>query len=197
MSRQASIDRETAETRISISLELDGSGQIETATGLPFMDHMLTLFAKHGFFDLQVDAKGDLEVDAHHTMEDLGIVLGQAIAKAVGDKRGITRYGFFMVPMDETLARVVLDLSGRPCLRYSVDIPRGYHLGPIDVQLFHEFFQALANAAAMNLHIDILRGVDVHHQIEGIFKAFARALDMATTIDPRQTDIPSTKGTLV
>lgn len=196
MKRTAVVTRETRETRIRIALTLDGSGRCQSQTGLPFMDHMLTLFAKHGFFDLEVEAKGDLEVDAHHTMEDLGIVLGQCLVQALGDKRGIRRYGAFYVPMDETLARAVVDLSGRPCLCYQVAVPVGYHFGAIDVRQFREFFQALVNHAALNLHLDLIRGEDVHHIIEACFKAFARALDQAVSHDPRETSVPSTKGSL-
>ncbi len=196
MSRTASIKRDTSETQITLSLNLDGEGKVKLDTGLPFLEHMLTLFAKHGFFDLDLTCKGDLEIDAHHSMEDIGIVLGQAIKQAVGDKKGIRRYGFFYIPMDETLGRAVLDLSNRPALAYSVDIPRGYFIGGIDAHLFHEFFVAVVNNAGMNLHLDIIRGVDVHHQLEALFKAFARALDMATQIEPRQKGTPSTKGML-
>ncbi len=197
MSRKASIQRNTSETRIRLDLELDGEGSCQSKTGLPFVDHMLDLFARHGYFNLQVEAVGDLEVDAHHTMEDLGIVLGQAIRQAVGDKVGIRRYGAFLVPMDETLARTVVDLSGRPAMVYEAPLPVGYMLSGIDVRLFREFFQALVNNAGMNLHIDVLRGEDVHHMIEAIFKSFARALDQAIQADPRETGVPSTKGSLV
>ncbi len=195
MSRAAEINRETNETHIRIKLELDGSGQSRIDTGIPFLDHMLTLFARHGFFDLDVDAKGDLEVDCHHTMEDIGIVLGNTIKDALGDKRGIRRYGAAIVPMDESLARVVLDLSGRPWLAYDVatTVP---HINNIDVRLFREMFQALTNNLMLNLHIDLIRGEETHHILEAVFKAFAKALDQATRLDTRETGVPSTKGTL-
>ncbi len=197
MSRQAIVERKTTETQITVEWKIDGAGNAEICTGIPFMDHMLTLFARHGFFDLKVEAEGDLEVDAHHTMEDLGLTMGKALSQALDDKAGIHRYGFFYLPMDETLARVVVDLSGRPCLMYDVDVPRGHMLGGMDVRLFREFMQAFTNAAALNLHIDLIRGEDMHHIFEAIFKGLARALDMATRMEPREKSIPSTKGTLV
>ncbi len=195
MSRNADVERKSAETKIKISIEIDGKGSASVDTGIPFFDHMLTLFAKHGFFDLSIKAKGDLEIDEHHTMEDLGIVLGNAIKDALGDKKGITRYGFFLLPMDETLARVVLDLSGRPCLVWNVK-PPATHVNGIDVRLFREFFQALTNSLGLNIHVDLVRGEEIHHVFEAIFKGFARALDAATQMDPREKGVPSTKGML-
>jgi imidazoleglycerol-phosphate dehydratase len=195
MSRKATEKRQTNETEIEISFTVDGEGKADVNTGIPFMDHMLTLFARHGFFDLTVKASGDLDIDAHHTMEDLGIVLGTVIRKALGDKKGIRRYGFFILPMDETLARVVLDLSGRACLVYEVE-PSTRYIKELDVRLFREFFQALTNNLALNLHIDVIRGEDVHHVFEGVFKAFARALDCATSLEPREKGVPTTKGML-
>ena len=195
MSRKATEKRQTNETKIEISFTVDGEGKADVNTGIPFMDHMLTLFSRHGFFDLTVKASGDLDIDAHHTMEDLGIVLGTVIRKALGDKKGICRYGFFILPMDETLARVVLDLSGRACLVYEVE-PSARYIKELDVRLFREFFQALTNNLALNLHIDVIRGEDVHHIFEGVFKAFARALDRATSLEPREKGVPTTKGML-
>ena len=193
--RNATAQRKTRETDIQVSFAIDGTGVGRIHTGIPFMDHMLTLFAKHGFFDLEIQATGDLEVDEHHTMEDLGIVLGDAIRQALGDKRGIRRYGFVVLPMDESLARVALDLSGRPCLVYAVASPGAYIRG-MDVRLFREFFQALTNSLGVNLHIDLTRGEETHHVFEAVFKAFAKALDAATQLDPRETGVPSTKGIL-
>jgi imidazoleglycerol-phosphate dehydratase len=195
MSRKATEKRHTNETKIEISFTVDGEGKADVNTGISFMDHMLTLFARHGFFDLTVKASGDLDIDAHHTMEDLGIVLGTVIRKALGDKKGIRRYGFFILPMDETLARVVLDLSGRACLVYEVE-PAARYIKELDVRLFREFFQALTNNLALNLHVDVIRGEDVHHVFEGVFKAFARALDCATSLEPREKGVPTTKGML-
>ena len=195
MSRKATEKRHTNETKIEISFTVDGEGKADVNTGISFMDHMLTLFARHGFFDLTVKASGDLDIDAHHTMEDLGVVLGTVIRKALGDKKGIRRYGFFILPMDETLARVVLDLSGRACLVYEVE-PAARYIKELDVRLFREFFQALTNNLALNLHVDVIRGEDVHHVFEGVFKAFARALDCATSLEPREKGVPTTKGML-
>ena len=195
MSRKATEKRQTNETEIEISFTVNGEGKSDVNTGIPFMDHMLTLFSRHGFFDLTVKASGDLDIDAHHTMEDLGIVLGTVIREALGDKKGICRYGFFILPMDETLARVVLDLSGRACLIYEVE-PSARYIKELDVRLFREFFQALTNNLALNLHIDVIRGEDVHHIFEGVFKAFARALDRATSLEPREKGVPTTKGML-
>ena len=177
-------------------LNLDGSGQGKFATGVPFLDHMLDQIARHGLIDLEVNAQGDLHIDAHHTVEDLGITLGQALAKAWGDKKGLTRYGHSYVPLDEALSRVVIDLSGRPGLEYNVEYTRAM-IGTFDVDLFSEFFHGLVNHAGMTLHIDNLRGKNAHHQAETIFKAFGRALRMAVTPDPRMAGLmPSTKGTL-
>ena len=191
--RIAEIKRTTAETDISVKINLDGSGKSSVKTGIPFMDHMLTLFAKHGFFDLEISACGDIEVDCHHTMEDLGIVLGDAIAKAAGDKAGIKRYGNMILPMDETLVIVALDLSGRAGLYYDVT-PVAPMVSYFDARLFHEFFQSLCGRCGMNLHVKQLAAGENHHLFEGIFKAFAKALDMATTYDPRISGVLSTKG---
>jgi imidazoleglycerol-phosphate dehydratase len=193
MERTAEIKRTTAETDISVKINIDGSGKSSVKTGIPFMDHMLTLFAKHGFFDLEISASGDIEVDCHHTMEDLGIVLGDAIAKAVGDKAGIKRYGNMILPMDETLVIVALDLSGRAGLYYDVT-PVAQLVSNFDARLFHEFFQSLCARCGMNLHVKQLAAGENHHLFEGIFKAFAKALDMATTYDARISGVLSTKG---
>ena len=194
--RRARIERRTAETRIVVEIDLDGSGRAEFATGVPFLDHMLDQVARHGMIDLVVKADGDLHIDAHHTVEDIGITLGQALAKAVGDKRGLTRYGHAYVPLDEALSRVVIDLSGRPGLEFHVPFTRAL-IGAFDVDLAHEFFQGFVNHALVTLHIDNLRGDNAHHQAETVFKAFARALRMALAPDPRAgAAIPSTKGTL-
>ena len=193
--RKSEITRTTRETDITVALELDGTGKSSIDTGIPFMNHMLELFAKHGFFDLEVRAKGDIEVDYHHTMEDLGLVLGQALAETLGDKAGIRRYGSCILPMDETLALVALDLSGRPCLVWDVDFP-AQMIRDLDVRLFCEFFQALVNRAGMNLHVKKLAGEEVHHVAEAIFKAFAKALDQAVSLDPRVKGVLSTKGSL-
>jgi len=196
MPREGTIERTTGETSITIRLEVDGSGTSRIKTGIPFFDHMLTLFAKHGLFDLDVDAKGDIEVDFHHTVEDAGITLGQALSKALGDKKGIRRYGSAYVPMDETLVRAVVDLSGRPYLAFNQP-PRVEAInGNFSFQLVEEFLRAVSVSGAMNLHVDILAGRDAHHMAEGVFKALARALDVATQVDPRVTGIPSTKGVL-
>ncbi len=195
MARAASIERNTAETQIRLALAIDGSGSSTVATGIPFFDHMLALFARHGLFDLEVKAAGDLDVDLHHTVEDAGICLGQAITRALGDKAGIRRYGFACVPMDETLVRCVVDLSGRPYLEYRA--PGGVEpIQGFSFQLVEEFLRGLAMNAAMNLHVEILYGRDAHHMAEGVFKALARALDAATQIDPRVQGVPSTKGVL-
>ncbi len=192
--RQAQIERCTAETDIKVKFTIDGTGCASINTGIAFMDHMLTLFSKHGLFDLEVSCKGDLEVDCHHTMEDLGLVLGQAINRAVGDKKGIRRYGSMLLPMDETLAQVALDLSGRPYLVYKV-APQVSYIKDLEVSLFREFFVALINQAGMNLHIHMLENGEVHHIFEAIFKAFAKALDQATSLDPRLGDkLMTTKG---
>ncbi len=193
--RFAEVARTTRETQITIRLELDGTGSSNINTPVPFMNHMLELFARHGFFDLTLEARGDVEVDYHHTMEDLGLTLGEALRRALGDKHGIRRYGAALLPMDEALARVALDLSGRPCLVYAVTPPAAM-VKDIDSRLFHEFFQGLAAASGMNLHIDLLRAEEVHHAFEAIFKAFAKALDQAVTPDPRIRGVLSTKGSL-
>ena len=195
--RVAEVRRDTAETQIQVSLNHDGSGQRSLDSGLPFLDHMLDQIARHGLIDLVIHAKGDLQIDAHHTVEDIGITLGQAFAKAVGDKRGICRYGHAYVPLDEALSRVVVDLSGRPGLEFGVKWKRSM-VGQFDLDLIHEFFQGFVNHAQITLHIDNLKGENAHHQCETIFKAFARALRMAVTADPRlsQDVIPSTKGSL-
>ena len=196
MGRSASIERNTLETQIAVSIELDGSGISRMDTGLPFLEHMLEQIARHGLIDLDIVAKGDLHIDAHHTVEDVGITLGQAFAKAVADKKGIRRYGHAYVPLDEALSRVVVDLSGRPGLVFAVDFSRGI-IGGFDVDLFREFFQGFVNHAAVTLHIDNLRGSNAHHQAETVFKAFGRALRMAIEPDARLGDvIPSTKGSL-
>jgi len=194
--RTAKADRSTAETQIALSVNLDGSGKSRLATGVPFLDHMLDQVARHGMLDLEIEARGDLHIDAHHTVEDIGITLGQAVARAVGDKKGIRRYGHAYVPLDEALSRVVVDFSGRPGLEYHVKFTRAL-VGEFDVDLVHEFFQGFANHALATLHIDNLRGDNAHHQCETVFKAFARALRMALEPDPRAAgSIPSTKGTL-
>lgn len=193
--RTASLERITGETRINLSLSLDGEGRSEVRTGIPFFDHMLTLFSRHGLLDLVIDAKGDIEVDYHHTVEDVGITLGQALAKALGDKAGIRRYGHAYVPMDEALARVVVDCSGRPFLAY--EAPRGVEaIGLFPFQLLEEFLRALAVNAGLTLHVSILAGRDAHHMAEAVFKALGRALDIAVSVDGRVKGIPSTKGVL-
>lgn len=194
--RRASIERNTLETQVRIALDLDGNGCARLDTGVPFLEHMLDQVARHGMLDLEVRATGDLQIDAHHTVEDIGISLGQALARALGDKAGIRRYGHSYVPLDEALSRVVIDLSGRPGLVYGVDFTRPL-VGAFDLDLVQEFFQGLVNHAALTLHIDNLRGTNAHHQVETIFKAFGRALRMAVEPDPRMAGItPSTKGTL-
>ena len=194
--RTATVKRETLETRIEVILDLDGTGKGEFDTGVPFLEHMLEQVARHGLIDLRVRAQGDLHIDAHHTVEDIGITLGQAFAEAVGDKKGIVRYGHAYVPLDEALSRVVIDFSGRPGLVYEVAFPRA-RIGDFDVDLFAEFFQGFVNHARVTLHIDCLRGRNAHHVAETVFKAFGRALRMALAADPRMGGItPSTKGTL-
>ncbi len=194
--RTASIERQTKETDIRLSLNLDGKGQSSLlSSGIPFLDHMLAQIARHGLIDLDINAKGDLEIDAHHTVEDIGICFGEALREAIGDKRGIVRYGHAYVPLDEALSRVVLDLSGRPGLEYHVAFPKET-VGGFDVELFKEFFQAVSNHGRITLHIDAIRGDNNHHIIETVFKAFGRALRMAVEPDPRVTGIPSTKGAL-
>jgi len=191
--RVGMVKRETKETSIEVSLNLDGKGKTEIETGIPFLNHMLDLLGKHSLYDLKIKAKGDLEVDAHHTVEDVGICLGQAFRKSLGEKKGIRRFGFSIVPMDESLALVAVDISGRGHLVYDVEIPAEM-LGTFDTNLVIEFFHAFVNHAAITLHIKLLTGRNTHHKIEAIFKAFAKTLDVATSIDPRIEEIPSTKG---
>jgi len=194
--RKASVTRDTRETQIRVELNLDGSGQSRFQTGIPFLDHMLDQVARHGLIDLVVEAKGDRHIDDHHTVEDIGITLGQAFDQAVGDKKGLVRYGHSYVPLDEALSRVVVDLSGRPGLEYGIEFPRA-RIGEFDVDLFREFFQGFVNHAKITLHIDNLRGRNAHHIVETVFKAFGRALRMAAERDTRLGDVmPSTKGTL-
>ncbi len=194
--RKAAVQRDTNETQILVSLDLDGVGRADLSTGVPFLDHMLDQVARHGLIDLEIKAKGDLHIDAHHTVEDIGITLGQAVAKAMGDKKGIRRYGHAYVPLDEALSRVVIDFSGRPGMEYHVPFSRAM-IGEFDVDLVHEFFQGFVNHAQVTLHIDCMRGENAHHQCETVFKAFARALRMAIEPDARSQDvIPSTKGAL-
>jgi imidazoleglycerol-phosphate dehydratase len=194
--RTATIARNTAETQITVSVNLDGTGKARLETGVPFLDHMLDQIARHGLVDLDIVAKGDLHIDAHHTVEDIGITLGQAVAKAVGDRKGIRRYGHAYVPLDEALSRVVIDFSGRPGLEFHVPFTRAL-IGEFDVDLVYEFFQGFVNHALVTLHVDNLRGRNAHHQCETVFKAFARALRAAAEPDPRAAGVvPSTKGTL-
>jgi imidazoleglycerol-phosphate dehydratase len=194
--RNAAVTRKTAETEIRVTVNLDGAGKAKLATGVPFLDHMLDQVARHGLIDLDVEARGDLHIDAHHTVEDIGITLGQAVAKAIGDKKGIRRFGHAYVPLDEALSRVVIDFSGRPGLEFHVAFVRA-RIGEFDVDLVHEFFQGFVNHAQVTLHVDNLRGSNAHHQAETAFKAFARALRMAVEPDPRAGGaVPSTKGTL-
>ncbi|MFN3751704.1 MAG: imidazoleglycerol-phosphate dehydratase HisB [Thiobacillus sp.] len=194
--RTAQVTRNTLETQIAVALDLDGTGKSRLATGVPFLDHMLDQVARHGLIDLDITATGDLHIDAHHTVEDTGITLGQAFAQALGDKKGIRRYGHAYVPLDEALSRVVIDLSGRPGLEYHVDYTRA-RIGEFDVDLFLEFFRGFVNHAGVTLHIDNLRGINAHHQAETVFKAFGRALRMAVEPDARMGDVlPSTKGAL-
>ena len=196
MKRKCLIGRKTSETDIKVELNIDGRGKSKINTGIPFLDHMLNLFARHGLFYLCIDAAGDLEIDCHHTVEDIGIVLGQAITMAVGDKKGIRRYGSALIPMDETLASVALDISGRPYLVYNVTLPRKGRIKEFDTDLIEDFFQALVNHSGITLHINLQYGRNIHHIFEAIFKAFAKALDEATTIDSRVIGVPSTKGKL-
>ena len=194
--RSATVTRNTQETQITASVNLDGSGISKLDTGLPFLEHMLDQVARHGLVDLTIQAKGDLHIDAHHTVEDIGVALGQALAKAAGDKKGVRRYGHAYVPLDEALSRVVIDLSGRPGLEYHVDFPRA-RIGEFDVDLLHEFFQGFTNHALVTLHVHSLQGKNAHHVAETVFKAFGRALRMAIEPDPRMSNVvPSTKGTL-
>ena len=194
--RTAEVERKTKETQIRVRLDLDGTGRARLASGIPFLDHMLDQLARHGMCDLEIEAKGDLEIDAHHTVEDIGITLGQAFTKAIGDKAGVRRFGHAYVPLDEALSRVVIDFSGRPGLEYHVPFTRAL-IGEFDVDLVHEFFQGFVNHAQVTLHDDNLRGDNAHHQCETVFKAFARALRMACELEPRtQGNVPSTKGSL-
>jgi imidazoleglycerol-phosphate dehydratase len=195
MSRNASIERITRETRIKLTLELDGKGEAKICTSVPFLDHMLDLFTRHGLFDLQIEATGDIDIDFHHTVEDIGIVLGTAFREALGDKQGIHRYGQATVPMDETLASVAVDLSGRSYLVYNVRLPK-IKIGEFDVELAREFFQAFTSNVGANLHLNVMYGDNVHHILEACFKGVARALDMATQLDPRIDGVMSTKGKL-
>jgi imidazoleglycerol-phosphate dehydratase len=194
--RTAQVQRKTAETQISVSINLDGSGKSRLSSGVPFLDHMLDQVARHGLLDLEVNAQGDLHIDAHHTVEDVGITIGQAFIQAIGDKKGVRRYGHAYVPLDEALSRVVIDLSGRPGLEFHVPFTRA-RIGQFDVDLVHEFFQGFVNHALATLHVDNLRGQNAHHQSETVFKAFGRALRMAVELDPRSAGVvPSTKGAL-
>lgn len=196
MQRKAEVERNTLETRVRVALDLDGSGRASLETGMPFLDHMLDQVARHGLIDLEIAAKGDLHIDAHHTAEDIGITLGQAISKALGDKKGIRRYGHAYVPLDEALSRVVIDFSGRPGLAFRVDFPRA-RIGEFDTELFYEFFQGFVNHAAVTLHMDNLSGRNAHHIAETLFKAFGRALRVALEADPRMSGmLPTTKGSL-
>jgi len=195
MPRKADIKRKTGETDVNVKLDIDGKGRYKVDTSVPFLDHMLELFGKHGTFDLTVKAKGDTQVDYHHTVEDVGIVLGQAFKKALGNMKGIKRYGAFKVPMDETLAEVVIDISGRPGIVYNVELPKG-KVGEFDVELVYDFMKAFVNNAGLTMHINLHYGENLHHIIEAIFKAAARAMDIATSIDPRSESVPSTKGVL-
>jgi imidazoleglycerol-phosphate dehydratase len=194
--RKSEVSRSTLETRIVVGIDLDGTGASSLSSGIGFLDHMLDQVARHGLIDLSIKAEGDLHIDAHHTVEDIGITLGQAFAKAVGDKKGIRRYGHAYVPLDEALSRVVIDLSGRPGLEFHINFTRA-QIGEFDVDLFREFFQGFVNHAGVTLHIDNLRGINAHHQAETVFKAFGRALRMALEVDPRMAgQMPSTKGSL-
>ncbi len=195
MARSATVGRTTSETEINIKLAVDGAGNAVVHTGVGFFDHMLTLFAKHGLFDLEVQARGDLEVDGHHTVEDVGICLGQAFDKALADRQGIGRYGFVILPMDEALATVSIDISGRPLLAYNLDLSAS-HIGGFDTDLAHEFFQAFVNNAAVTMHVRMQAGTNPHHIIEAVFKGFGKAMDQATALDPRITGIHSTKGVI-
>ncbi|OGU16752.1 MAG: imidazoleglycerol-phosphate dehydratase [Geobacteraceae bacterium GWC2_53_11] len=195
MGRTATLERITKETSIKLSLSVDGAGTGKICTSVPFLDHMLNLFARHGLFDLDVEASGDIDIDFHHTVEDIGIVLGEAFKQALGEKKGIRRYGQATVPMDETLASVAIDISGRPYLVYHVNLPK-IKIGEFDVELAREFFQAFVNHCGLNLHINVMYGDNVHHILEACFKAFARALDNASQLDPRIEGVMSTKGVL-
>lgn len=193
--RKAEITRKTKETDIQVEINLDGQGKSDVSTGIPFLDHMLTLFTRHGFFDLNIKAVGDIEIDYHHTIEDLGLTMGEALSKALGSKEGIKRYGYFILPMDEALALVSLDLSGRPYLVYDIKTPVD-RIKDIDVRLFHEFFQALCIKGGINMHIQLMKGEEIHHIFEAVFKGFAKALDQAVSYDKRISGVLSTKGVL-
>ncbi|MHB0867006.1 MAG: imidazoleglycerol-phosphate dehydratase HisB [Thermoleophilia bacterium] len=195
MARTATIERKTSETDITVRLNVDGTGESNIETGVGFFDHMLTLFAKHGFFDLQISAKGDLEVDGHHTVEDVGICLGQAFDQALGDKTGITRYGFFILPMNEALATVSLDICGRPFLAYNIDLTAS-QIGGFDADLAHEFFQAFTTNSGVSLHVRLQAGTNPHHVIEAVFKSFGKAMERACVVDSRIKGVQSTKGVL-
>lgn len=195
MTRQAQIERNTSETQIKIDLNVDGSGDYKINTPIPFFNHMLEAFSKHGLFNITLEATGDIEVDDHHLVEDVGLVLGQAFVKACGNKAGMRRYGHFTLPMDETLVRVALDFCGRPCMIYNSPAKTGL-IKNFDLQLVHEFFQAFTNEAGLNLHIDVIRGENKHHIVEAIFKAFAKSMDRSTSLDERMKGVLSTKGTL-
>ena len=194
--RRATVERNTTETQIRLTVDLDGTGRRAIVTPVPFFNHMLEAVAKHGLFDLEIDAKGDVEVDAHHTVEDVGICLGQAFRQALGDRRGISRYGDAAIPMDETLATAAVDFSGRASLVYRADELKGRWIGAFDAELAREFFGGFVGSALCNLHLEVRYGENAHHMVEALFKAFARALRVATTVDPRVVDVPSTKGTL-
>jgi len=195
LARRAKIVRNTTETQITLALNIDGSGRYKIKTPIPFFTHMLEAFAKHGLFDLEIRATGDIDVDDHHLVEDVGLVLGEAFRKAVGDKKSMRRYGHFALPMDETLASVAVDFCGRPCMIYNSPAKKG-KIKNFDLQLVHEFFQAVTNAAGLNLHLNVVYGTNKHHIVEALFKAFSKAMDMATTRDPRLSSILSTKGQL-
>jgi imidazoleglycerol-phosphate dehydratase len=194
--RRAEVERNTKETQIKVSVDLDGSGKTEIATPLPFFSHMLDAFGRHSLIDLKIDARGDVEVDGHHTVEDVGICLGQVVRAALGERRGISRYGDATIPMDEALARVAIDLGGRAAFVYQADALKGRKAGSFDAELAREFFSAFASAALCNLHMEVQHGENAHHILEALFKAFARALRQAVAIDPRDANVPSTKGTL-
>ena len=195
MKRKAKVDRKTHEVKVNVEVNIDGTGKFDVKTGIPFFNHMLNQMAKHGYFDFKVKALGDIEVDFHHTVEDVGITLGEAFAEAIDDKKGISRYGHAIIPFDETLVTAAVDLSGRPHFVYKADIPK-CKVGDFDSELVEEFFKSFANALCCNLHIELRYGSNVHHNIEAMFKAVAKALDSATKIDPRSKQIPSTKGKL-
>ncbi len=195
MKRKAKVDRKTSEVKVNISLDIDGSGKFDIKTGIPFFNHMLSQFAKHGYFDLKINALGDIEVDFHHTVEDVGITLGEAFTEALGDKKGISRYGHSVIPFDETLVMAVVDLSGRPYFNFKVDLPKD-KIGEFDSELAEEFFKSLCNSLKCNLYIELKSGTNLHHIVEAMFKAVGKALDNASKIDSRSKQVPSTKGKL-